>query len=62
MKAKFYVAVTDLLWGSMLAERQAEGDTEKARDLLTKAHTAAVAHGYGTVERRAVAALQLLGA
>ena len=43
---------TDLFWGKMLAERRAPGDTEKARDLLTKAHAAAVAHGYGTVERR----------
>jgi hypothetical protein len=44
----------------MLAERKAPGDTEKARVLLTKAHSAAAAHGYGTVERRAAAALQLL--
>ena len=62
MDAKFFVAVTDLLWGSMLAERKAEGDTEKARDLLTRAKAAAVAHGYGNVERRAAAALQLLDA
>jgi class 3 adenylate cyclase len=58
MKAKFYVATTDLLWGCMLAERQAEGDTEKARDLLTKAHIAATANGYRNVERRAAAAIQ----
>ena len=48
MDAKFFAAVTDLLWGRMLAERKAEGDTEKARDLLNKAQAAAVAHGYGT--------------
>jgi hypothetical protein len=58
--AKFFAAQTDLLWGRMLAERKAPGDTEKARVLLTKAHSAAAAHGYGTVERRAAAALQLL--
>ncbi len=58
MKAKFYGAITDLFWGNMLAEREAEGDTDKARDLLTKAHTAAVAHGYGNVERRSAAAIQ----
>lgn len=46
----------------MLAERHASGDIEKARDLLTKAHAVAVANGYGTVERRATAALQLLDA
>ena len=61
MGAKFFAALTDLMWGRMLAERRAPGDTEKARDLLTKAHTAAVAHGYGGVERRAAAALQGLG-
>ena len=32
----------------------------KARDLLTKAHTAAAAHGYANVERRAAEALQHL--
>lgn len=62
MNAKFFGAMTDLLWGSMLAERKAEGDTEKARDLLTKAQGAAAAQGYGNVERRAAAALQLLDA
>jgi class 3 adenylate cyclase/tetratricopeptide (TPR) repeat protein len=62
MNAKFFGAITDLLWGNMLAERRAEGDTEKARDLLTQAQEAAAAHGYGNVERRAAAALQLLDA
>ena len=51
--AKFFAARTDLLWGRMLAERRAPGDTEKARELLTKAQSAAAAHGYGNVERRA---------
>jgi len=62
MKAKFFGAVTDLLRGNMLAERQADGDTEKARDLLTKAQGAAAAYGYGNVERRAAAALRRLDA
>ena len=44
----------------MLAERQAPGDAQKARDLLTKAHTVAAANGYGNIERRAADALQLL--
>jgi hypothetical protein len=60
MNAKFFAATTDLLWGGMLAERRAEGDTDKAWDLLTKAQSAAVAHGYATVERRAAAALRNL--
>jgi class 3 adenylate cyclase len=58
MKAKFFAASTDLFWGSMLGERHAEGDTERARDLLTKAHMAATANGYRNVERRAAAAIK----
>jgi class 3 adenylate cyclase len=57
MKAKFFAASTDLLWGSMLAERNAEGDAERARDLLAKAHVLATANGYGNVERRAATAI-----
>jgi class 3 adenylate cyclase/tetratricopeptide (TPR) repeat protein len=60
--AKFFAARTDLLWGRMLSQRRAPGDIEKARDLLTKAHSVAAANGYGNVERRAAAALQLLDA
>ena len=58
--AKFFAARTNLSWGKMLAERDAPGDTEKARELLTNAHTAAAAHGYANVERRAAEALQQL--
>jgi hypothetical protein len=58
--AKFFSARTDLLWGKMLADRHARGDTERARELLTKAHVVAVEYGYGTVERRAAGALELL--
>jgi tetratricopeptide (TPR) repeat protein len=59
--AKFFAARTHLLWGRMLAERARPEDVEKARDLLTTAHTSAVANGYGNVERRAATALQNLG-
>jgi hypothetical protein len=58
--ATFSSARTNLSWGRMLGRRQAPGDTVKARDLLTMAHTTATAHGYGGVERLAVAALQRL--
>lgn len=58
--AKFVAARTDHLWGTMFAERQAPGDIVKARDHLTKAHSVAAANGYGTIERRAADALQLL--
>jgi hypothetical protein len=59
--AKSFAARTNLSWGRMLAERGSPGDAEKARALVTRAHTAAMANGYGTVERRATAALQNLG-
>ena len=58
--AKFLGARTNLAWGRMHAERNAPGDAEKARDLLTKAHTAAAAHGYADVEQQAAEALDLL--
>ena len=44
----------------MLAERNATGDADRARDLLTKALAAAAAHGYTNVERRAAEAVQHL--
>ena len=58
--AKFFAARTNLQWGKMLAERDAPGDTEQARHLLTKAQTVAAANGYANVERRASVALQRL--
>ena len=60
--AKFFAARTNLSWGRMLAERDAPGDTEKARDLLTKAQAAAASNGYANVERRATEALHRLNA
>jgi hypothetical protein len=59
--ASFFAARTDLSWGRMLAERGAPGDEAKARDLLNKAQSVATTSGYGNVERRATAALQLFG-
>jgi hypothetical protein len=59
--AKFFAARTNLSWGRMLADRQAPGDIEKARDLLTKAQSLSSANGYRKVERRAADALQGLG-
>jgi hypothetical protein len=58
--ARFFAARTQLLWGQMLTRRAAPGDAVKAHDLLTAAHTVAVEQGYGTVARRAAAALQSL--
>ena len=59
-RAKFYAARTDLTWGKLLAVRNAPGDADKARELLTNAHTAAGANGYANVERRAAEALKQL--
>jgi len=56
--AKFFSARTQLLWGKLLLERQTPGDADRTRSLFASAHRTAVAHGYGTVERRAAAALQ----
>ena len=61
-QAKFFAARTHLLWGKMLAERRGPGDVDKARELLTTAHTVSEANGYGTVERRSADALQMLDA
>jgi hypothetical protein len=58
--AKFDAARTSFSWGHILAERNAPGDTEKARDLLTSARIAAATHGYASIERRATKALRLL--
>ena len=58
--AMFFLARTRLWWGRMLAERLGPGDAEQARDLLTKAHAAAVEHGYGQVTRQAAEARQRL--
>ena len=61
-RAKFFGARTDLQWGKMLVARDGPEDADRGRALLTKAHTVARANGYGNVERRAAAALQMLEA
>jgi class 3 adenylate cyclase/tetratricopeptide (TPR) repeat protein len=58
--AKFLTANTDLAWGNMLAERDHPGDRERARHLLSAAHTAAAAHRYPAIERAAATALAYL--
>ena len=58
MGAAFFAARTDLQWGRMLAERDAPGDREMARRRLMRAHTAADAHRYGSVQRHAAAAVR----
>jgi len=55
--AKYFATRSDLAWGGMLLERRASGDLETARNLLTRAHAAAVLHGYGTLARRSESAL-----
>ena len=58
--ARCFAAQTDLWWGTMLAERDAPGDAERAGGLLTRAYASAMAHGYGSIERDAAEALRHL--
>jgi hypothetical protein len=58
--ATFVATRTDLLWGAMLAERDAPGDADRARELLDRARDAAATRGYATVERRAADARRRL--
>jgi len=46
----------------MLMARRGPDDVGRARTLLTQAHAVAAANGYGKVERRAAAALEMLEA
>ena len=55
--AKFVAAQTDLLWGRMLADRNAPGDRDRARELLSQARGAARNCGYTGLEHRAAEAL-----
>jgi tetratricopeptide (TPR) repeat protein len=56
--ARFCEARRDLFWGEMLSRRGDPKDAARARELLARAHAAAGANGYGSVERRAASALQ----
>ena len=58
---EFVAAVTHLRWGCMHSARGDPGDLERARDLLTQAHVAAMGRGYASIERRATVALSELG-
>ena len=60
LKAKSFTARTNLWWGMMHAKRKAHGDTDRARHLLTHAHTVAAANGYAHIERLATEALAQL--
>jgi len=59
--AVFFAARTDLEWGRMLVGRGGTDGVAKGRVLLEQALASATANGYGTVERRAAAALAELG-
>jgi hypothetical protein len=59
--APFFAARNGLRWGTMLATRGATGDAAHASRLIEEARAVATANGYGTVERRAAAALGSLG-
>jgi tetratricopeptide (TPR) repeat protein len=55
--AKFFAARTNLAWARMLIERDAPGDTERARNLLAVAHASATTHRYPRVQRQTAEAL-----
>ena len=59
-RAKFFDARTKLWWARMLIARNDAGDIDRARAMLTTAHTVAQAHGYGDVERRAADTLRIV--
>jgi hypothetical protein len=59
--ATFATARTELARGRMLADRDAAGDHDRARAILTAVRSDATERGFGTVERRAAAALSGLG-
>ena len=58
--AKFFAARTDLLWGRMLVDRGATGDTDRARRVLTRARDCAVIHNYANVQQLAEHELERL--
>ena len=58
MGANFFLARTDLWWGTMLARRNRRGDADAAKERLERAQQAAKAFGYGNVDRRATQALE----
>ena len=60
VSATFFSARTDLARGQLSARRNQPGDAASARHHLERARAVAVAHGYGSVERRAVEALTSL--
>lgn len=58
--AKFFLARTDLWWGTMLARRNRPGDADHAKARLSKAQQAGQAFGYDNIDRRATQALEAL--
>jgi hypothetical protein len=57
MRAPFFLARTWLEWSALLIERAADGDLDRARELLTAARDVSRDHGYAQIERRADRAL-----
>jgi class 3 adenylate cyclase/tetratricopeptide (TPR) repeat protein len=57
----FFSAQLDWRWGQMLVQRNGAGDRTRARELLERAQTSAVSHGYPHIEKAAADALQRLG-
>jgi hypothetical protein len=57
MAMPFFIARARLELAYTFLERDADGDQERARELLESAHAIAIEYGYAAVERRADRAL-----
>jgi hypothetical protein len=59
MRAPFFLARTWLEWSALLLERGAQGDAERAREMLVDAREIARERGFAQIERRAERALDV---
>ena len=61
MEAPFFVAMTQTAWAGLLADRDQEGDAQRARALAGAALPVATERGYGYVEHDARSLLERIG-
>jgi hypothetical protein len=59
MRAPFFLARTWLEWSALLLERGAQGDAERAREMLVDVREIARERGFAQIGRRAERALDL---
>jgi hypothetical protein len=56
----YFASYALVYWSELLATRGGAGDADRARDMLERARSTSVDHGYAGIERRADAALSRL--